>query len=145
MFKNLLLVCIGNICRSPTAEILLRHHLQGRDGVQVASAGLHALVGHPVDVTAGQLLRERGHDPASHRARQVTSSMLVAADLILVMERVHLARIAREVPQVSGKAFLLGHWDKLEVPDPYRQGRVAFERVYGLTEQGVSRWANHIS
>lgn len=145
MFKKLLLVCVGNICRSPTAEILFRHHLRGREGVEVASAGLHALVGHPIDPTAAVLLREHGHDADAHRARQVTPSTLGAADLILVMERAHLAQIAREVPQVSGKTFLLGRWDNSEVPDPYRQQRVAFEHVYGLMEQGVARWATHIS
>lgn len=145
MFKNLLLVCVGNICRSPTAEILARHALQGRDGVQVASAGLHALAGHAIDPMAAALLRERGHDPLIHRARQATASLLGDADLILVMERAHVAQIAREWPQVSGKTFLLGRWDNSEVPDPYRQGRIAFEHAYGLIEQGISRWGKYIS
>lgn len=145
MFKNLLLVCVGNICRSPTAEILLRHQLKGRDGIHVASAGLQALAGHAMDAEAAALLRERGYDPAPHRARQITPAMLGAADLILAMERAHLAQIAREAPQVSGKAFLLGRWDNIEVPDPYRQQRIAFEHVYGLMEQSVARWVNYIS
>ena len=145
MFKNLLLVCVGNICRRPTAEVLFRHQLQGRKGVLVTSAGLHAVVGHPIDPTAGALLREHGHDPEAHRARQATPSMLGAADLILVMERTHLAQIARDVPQVSGKTFLLGRWGDIEVPDPHRQQRIAFEHVYGLMEQSVARWANYIS
>jgi len=145
VFKKLLLVCVGNICRSPTAEILFRQRLHGRAGVEVASAGLHALAGHPIDPTAAALLCEQGHDPSAHRARQATPSILGAADLILVMERAHLAQIAREVPQVSGKTFLLGRWDDIEVPDPYRQQRFAFEHVYGLMEQGAARWANYIS
>ena len=145
VFKKPLLVCVGNICRSPTAEILVRHALQGREGVQVASAGLHALAGHAIDPMAAALLRERGHDPQAHRARQATASMLSAADLILVMERAHVAKVAREWPQVSGKTFLLGHWDSSEVPDPYRQGRIAFEHAYGLIEQGVARWGKYIS
>ena len=145
MFKKLLLVCVGNICRSPTAEILFRQRLHGRGGVEVASAGLHALAGHPIDATAAALLREHGHDPGTHQARQATPSILGAADLILVMERTHLAQIAREIPQVSGKTFLLGRWDDIEVPDPYRQQRIAYEHVYGLMEQSVARWANYIS
>ena len=61
------------------------------------------------------------------------------------MEQAHIARIIRDVPQVSGKTFLLGHWDgKVEVADPYRQQRIAFEHVFGVIEQGVSRWAPHI-
>ena len=145
MFKKLLVVCVGNICRSPTAEILFRHRLHGREGVEVASAGLQALAGHPIDPIAAALLREQGHDPGAHHARQATPSILGAADLILVMERTHLAQIAREVPQVSGKTFLLGRWDDIEVPDPYRQQRIAFEHVYGLMERSVARWANYIS
>jgi len=144
VFKNLLLVCVGNICRSPTAEILMRRKLRDREGVEVSSAGLQALVGKPIDATAAQLLREQGFATDAHRARQASPAVLSAADLILVMERSHLARITREVPQVSGKTFLLGHWDGLEVPDPYRQQRIAFEHVYALIEQGVNRWSTHI-
>ncbi len=145
MFNKVLLVCIGNICRSPTAEVLMRHKLRDRTGVEVSSAGLQALVGRPIDETAGELLREKGHDPSAHRGRLATPSVLAAADLVLVMEQSHVARIAREVPQVSGKTFLLGHWDgRSEIPDPYRQQRIAFEHVYGLIEQGVARWASHI-
>lgn len=144
MFKKVLFVCIGNICRSPTAEILMRHELRDREGVEVTSAGLQALVGKPIDAMAGQLLHEAGHSTDGHRGRLATPSVLCAADLILVMEHAHAARIARDVPQVSGKTFLLGRWDKVEIPDPYRQQRIAFEHVYGLIKQGVSRWSAHI-
>ena len=145
MFKKLLLVCVGNICRSPTAEILMRHRLQGRAGVEVASAGLQALVGRPIDPTAAELLREAGLDPDGHRARQASPSVLAAADLVLVMEQAHLSRITREVPQVSGKTFLLGKWrGGREIPDPYRQQRAAFEHVYGLIDDCVAGWAPYI-
>ncbi|MNM37255.1 Low molecular weight protein-tyrosine-phosphatase wzb [compost metagenome] len=144
MFKKLLFVCVGNICRSPTAEILMQQQLRGREGVEVSSAGLQAMVGKPIDPMAATLLHERGLESADHRGRQASSSVLVAADLILVMERAHVARITRDVPQVSGKTFLLGHWDGVEIPDPYRQQRIAFEHVYALVERGVSRWSTHI-
>jgi len=144
VFKKVLLVCVGNICRSPTAEILMRHELRGRAGVEVSSAGLQALVGHAIDPTAGELLREAGLDPEAHRARQASGAILAAADLILVMEQSHHARIVRDHPQVSGKTFLLGRWSKREIPDPYRQQRAAFEHVYGLIAEGVAGWAPHI-
>ncbi|WP_028920562.1 low molecular weight protein-tyrosine-phosphatase [Pseudoxanthomonas suwonensis] len=145
MFSKLLFVCVGNICRSPTAEILMRARLGDRPGVQVASAGLQALVGRPIDPTAAQLLREAGHDPDGHRARQATPSVLAAADLVLVMEQAHLTRIAREVPQVSGKTFLLGKWrGGREVPDPYRQHREAFEHVHRLIDDCVGAWVPYI-
>ena len=144
MFKKVLFVCVGNICRSPTAEVLMRQQVQGHVGVEVSSAGLQALAGHAIDPTAGELLREAGLDPDAHRARQATGSILGAADLILVMEQSHQAKIARDYPQVSGKTFLLGRWNKREIPDPYRQQRVAFEHVYGLIEECVAAWAPHI-
>lgn len=145
MFRKLLFVCIGNICRSPTAEVLMRHRLQGRPGVEVASAGLQAMVGRPIDPAAAELLREAGHDPDGHQARQASASVLAGADLILVMEQAHLARIVREVPQVSGKTFLLGKWrGGREIPDPYRQQRAAFEHVYGLIDDCVASWAPYI-
>lgn len=145
MFSKLLFVCIGNVCRSPTAEILMRDRLRDRAGIEVASAGLQALAGRPLDPTAAELLRAHGHDPDAHVARQATPSLLAAADLILVMEQAHLQRIAREVPQASGKAFLLGKWrGAREVPDPYRQHREAFEHVYRLIDDAVDGWVPYI-
>ena len=122
----------------------MQQQLRGREGIEVSSAGLQAMVGKPIDPMAATLLHERGLESADHRGRQASSSVLVAADLILVMERAHVARITRDVPQVSGKTFLLGHWDDVEIPDPYRQQRIAFEHVYALIERGVSRWSTHI-
>lgn len=144
MFKNILFVCIGNICRSPTAEILMRDALRGRD-IQVASAGLGALVGRGIDPTAQELLAEHGLDGGAHRARQIDVQLLSSADLILAMERRHLKSIAEQAPQVSGKSFLLGKWQSdREIPDPYRQQRPAFEHVYRLMAEGVESWRRYI-
>ena len=145
MFRKLLFVCVGNICRSPTAELVMKYRLQGRAGIDVSSAGLQALVGRPVDPEAAALLREAGIEPDTHKARQATPSVLAAADLILVMEHAHQARIAREVPQVSGKTFLLGKWrGQREIPDPYRQHKEAFEHVYRLIDDCVESWLPYI-
>lgn len=144
MIRNILIVCVGNICRSPTAEIVMREAL-GPGGPQVASAGLQALVDHPIDPTAALLLQERGLDPAAHRARQVNASLLAAADLVLVMERRHHATVARDYPQASGKTMLLGKWaGDCEIPDPYRQQRPAFEHALALVERGVGAWIPYL-
>ena len=144
MFRKVLFVCIGNICRSPTAEIVLRSVL-GTSGIAVSSAGLQALVDRPIDPTAGLLLQERGLDTEQHRARQLTPALLADADLVLVMERAHQARIAREVPQASGKVMLLGKWiGEREIPDPYRQQRPAFEHVLGLVDESVAAWQRYL-
>jgi protein-tyrosine phosphatase len=144
MFKHILVLCVGNICRSPTAEYLLRRQLAGRD-VRVTSAGLGALVGHPIEGHAMELLHEHGMDATQHRARQVDAEMLREADLVLGMERRHLLAAARLAPEASGKLFLLGKWLEFDgVPDPYRKPRQAFEEVYGLIERGVGSWLRYL-
>lgn len=144
MFRKILFVCVGNICRSPTAEIVMRDAV-GHSGVDMASAGLQAMVDRPVDSMAAELLHERGLDTQLHRARQLTPSILAGSDLVLVMERSHQARIVREMPQASGKVMLLGKWlGDREIPDPYRQQRPAFEHVLGLVDDCVASWARYI-
>lgn len=144
MFNRVLMVCIGNICRSPTAEVLLRHRLQGKN-VVVESAGLAAVVGHPIDATAQALLNEHGLNGESHVARQIDRAMIDSADLILAMERKHLNAVLQLAPHARGKTYLLGKWqDDTAVPDPYRQSRSAFEQAYQLINSGVSSWAAHL-
>nr|WP_281848608.1 low molecular weight protein-tyrosine-phosphatase [Dyella sp. GSA-30] len=144
MFRSILLVCVGNICRSPTAEYLLRNRLTDSDA-GVSSAGLGALGDRPMDVTAAQLLREHGIDASAHRGKQLSPDMLRQAELVLVMEKAHAANIARSTPEVSGKVFLLGKWqDERDIPDPYGQQRPAFEHVYRLIDQGVSSWLPYL-
>lgn len=144
MFKRILTVCIGNICRSPTAEYLLRQQLKARN-VQLASAGLGALAGHGMDESALQLLAEHGIDGAAHRARQLTPAMLREVDLVLGMETSHVHAMTRLAPEASGKIFLLDKWLLgRDIPDPYRQQRPAFEHVYELIEQGVHSWLRYL-
>jgi protein-tyrosine phosphatase len=144
VFKRILTVCIGNICRSPTAEYLFRQRLALRD-IQLSSAGLGALTGHPIDATAMQLLAEHGVDGEAHRARQITSAMLREADLVLGMEKSHVVAMTRLAPEASGKIFLLDKWLLgRDVPDPYRQQRAAFDHVYDMIVQGVDSWLRYL-
>lgn len=139
-FKCILVVCVGNICRSPTAEHLLRDAL-GNCACTVSSAGLGALVGNPVDPAALEVLRRHGHTPAPHQARQLDDALLAESDLVLVMEKEHLEKIARCSPQARGKTFLLGKWcGDTEILDPYRKGDAAFERAYTLIRRCVASW-----
>lgn len=140
MFNRILIVCIGNICRSPIAEHLLRESLQGSD-IAVASAGLSALVGHPIESTALAILRRHGHHPHPHSARQLTPELVHEANLVLVMEESQIQSVIRLAPEARGKTFLLGKWQTdQEIPDPYRQGPEAFERAYALIESTVAPW-----
>jgi protein-tyrosine phosphatase len=141
MFNRILAVCVGNICRSPMAEALLRRRLQQtRPQAVVESAGLSALVGKGADPLAIELLAERGVDLSAHRARQLTSGLVRSFDLILVMEYVHLRAVEAMVPEARGRVHRIGRWSDFDVPDPYRQGRAAFVEALGLIERGVSEF-----
>lgn len=125
MFRSILMVCTGNICRSPMAEVL---GAAAFPAVRVESAGLGALVGHAADPLAVELVKERGLDLSGHRARQLSSQMIREFELILVMESWQVRDIEKQAPHARGKVFRLGHWRQFDIPDPYRQPRDAFER-----------------
>lgn len=145
MFQKVLVVCIGNICRSPTAEFLFRQRLGEESKVQVSSAGLGAVVGHGIERTALELLHEHGIDGGRHKARQLDRSLLRSADLVLAMEREHVASMTRMAPEASGKVFLLDRWlEGRDIPDPYRQARPAFEHVYTLIDSSVNSWMKYL-
>jgi|SRR6187402_294275 len=143
VFNRILMVCVGNICRSPTAEYLLKEALG--ESFTVSSAGISALVGKPADPMAMALLSEHGVDARPHAARQLTSAMLRDADLVLGMEKGHVAAMVRMAPEASGKIFLLDKWSGgRDVPDPYRQQREAFEHVYGRILEGITAWQRYL-
>ena len=142
MFKNILVVCIGNICRSPMAEGLLKHALAATNKGEcvVSSAGLGALVGHPPDPKACQLMMKKGVDITGYRASQLNKEMIRKTDLILVMETAHKIAIEESEPSAKGKVFRLGEWGKFDIPDPYKQDLSAFIQSINLIEQGIALW-----
>ncbi len=142
--NNILTVCIGNICRSPVAEALLKAALPEKN---IWSAGLAALVGHAADKTAQEIAQEHGLDISAHRAQQITSYMCTQADLILVMETTHKQELEQKYPFTRGKVHCLGHTSptqKTEIADPYRKNRDAFMTSHLSIAQGVSHWASLI-
>lgn len=144
MFNNILVVCLGNVCRSPVAEFLFRRELGERD-IRVSSAGLGALVGQPMDENAAALLKDSGIDATEHRARQLEPTMLREADLVLAMERRHMNSVVRLAPEASGKVFLFDKWHAGgDVPDPYRRSRSVFEQVHASIERGVGSWLRYL-
>nr|WP_113867735.1 protein tyrosine phosphatase [Brenneria salicis]NMN92150.1 protein-tyrosine phosphatase [Brenneria salicis ATCC 15712 = DSM 30166]RBP61140.1 protein-tyrosine phosphatase [Brenneria salicis ATCC 15712 = DSM 30166]RLM28708.1 protein tyrosine phosphatase [Brenneria salicis ATCC 15712 = DSM 30166] len=143
MFDSILVVCVGNICRSPTGERLLKQVLPAK---RIASAGLGALVGKPADNTAAEVAGERGLSLEGHSAQQLTSSLCRQYDLILVMEKGHIDAVGKIAPEVRGKTMLFGHWlNQQEIADPYRKSREAFEFVYSQLEQSAQKWAQALS
>lgn len=112
---TILTVCTGNICRSPLAEILLRRSLEPI-GVQVHSAGTHALVDHGMPRPAQDLAVALGADAAvvdAHRARYLTEPMLQQADLILTMSREHRSRAVQMVPRSLRRVFTIREFARL--------------------------------
>jgi len=122
--KKILLVCTGNICRSPLAAALMQRALgeRGAEGIEVSSAGTGAWDGAPVSEGAYLVGLEQGLDLSAHRARLLTRDVVEQSDLILTMARHHRARV--DELGGEGRVFVLGEYagrggDAAEVSDPF--------------------------
>ncbi|EPF1956818.1 protein tyrosine phosphatase [Klebsiella aerogenes] len=142
MFDSILVVCTGNICRSPIGERFLRKYLVGK---KIDSAGTGALVNHEVDSAAVKIAYQHGISLDGHKGQQFTSALGRQYDLILVMEKSHIDQIGRIAPEARGKTMLFGHWiNQREIPDPYRKSDEAFASVYKLIEQAGQHWVDKL-
>ncbi|MDD1782459.1 low molecular weight phosphotyrosine protein phosphatase [Enterovibrio sp. ZSDZ35] len=146
MFQKILVVCVGNICRSPTGEYLLKNLLPNK---QVDSAGIASeiskLVGKPADSMATTVAAEHGIDLTPHGSRQLTEAMAAEYDLILVMEKGHIDAVCSIAPAARGKTMLFGQWvGQKEIPDPYRQSREAFDFAWSILEESAAAWAKKL-
>ena len=138
MFKNIMIVCIGNICRSPIGEVLLKHH---KPELNVFSSGLGALVGKPADPKSVELMRQKNINLDDHCAQQINSVLVSSSDLILTMEKRHVDAIQSQFPESRGKVHLIGKWENdKEIPDPYKKGDEAFILASSLIESGLDAW-----
>ena len=142
MFNKILVVCVGNICRSPTGEALLKHLVPE---CEVRSAGVQALVGKPADEQAKNIARLDGIEMEGHLARQLDSAMCHEADLILVMETSHIRAVEKICPTVRGKVMLFGQWlSNKDIADPYRRSDEMFALVYQQIEAAANKWAEKL-
>lgn len=140
---RVLFVCLGNICRSPTAEGVLRHKLReaGLEGrIEVDSAGTGDWhVGKAADIRTRQAAQQRGYDLSALRGRQVKAADFHAFDLILAMDNSNLYDLQQLRPGNASAEldlFLRRYQLELdEVPDPYYGGEAGFEQVLDLLEQ----------
>ena len=139
--NTLLVVCEGNICRSPMAQVLMAARLPEW---RVHSAGLNAVIGAPADNTAMALLGERGYDLRAHRGTQITRRMCLDADMVLVMSREQRRQLESMYPEVCGRVFRVAEHADRDVPDPYRQPEPAFRHALELIDVGVASWVQRI-
>jgi protein-tyrosine phosphatase len=134
--RSILFVCTGNICRSPTAEGVLRH-LAEKDAIElrIESAGIGDWhIGQPPDERTLHHARTRGYDLSAQRARQVRPGDFEEFDMILAMDRGHLRALERMAPREHHAKIRL-FVDGRDVPDPYYGGPEGFERVLDLVEE----------
>lgn len=142
MTRNILLLCTGNICRSPMAEGLMRECLPSHE---IFSAGLYALEGASADHLAIELMWQVGIDISAHRARCLASWMVREADLILTMDGRQQQCVAQRFPAAEPKLLRLGELYGVDIPDPYQKGLPAFQQTYRLIERSVHRQVSRLA
>lgn len=150
---GVLFVCMGNICRSPTAEGVFRHLLQqqGMTGqVLTDSAGTHDYhIGAPPDLRAQAAAARRGYDLSMLRARQVTPADFERFDYVLAMDEANLGELLPLCPDASRDRLRLllefaEEVERRDVPDPYYGGEQGFEDVLDLVENAARGLLAHI-
>jgi len=143
---SVVFVCMGNICRSPTAEAVFRHYVEsaGLAGqILVDSAGTHDYhIGDKPDSRAQRAAQQRGYDMSQLRGRQVEPEDFRRFDYVLAMDTANLEILQRIAPQGSGSRLGLfleyaRHHAEREVPDPYYGGADGFERVLDMVEDAA--------
>jgi protein-tyrosine phosphatase len=151
--KKILFVCMGNICRSPTAEGVLRHVAFNRglaDDIVVDSAGtigFHA--GEPPDKRAVQHAAKRGYDLSRIRAREINQPDYELFDYVLAMDKQNIAWLKKQIPnQYAHKLRLFLEFSEnyagRDVPDPYYGNAQGFEAVLDMVEDGVQGLIDHL-
>jgi protein-tyrosine phosphatase len=151
---NVLFVCMGNICRSPTADTVFKHQVKvaGLEKlIYIDSAGTHAYhVGDPPDRRAQQAALRRGYNMQGLRARRVAQEDFLRFHYILAMDHHNFAELRQDCPpQYTDRLSLLmqysSQWENYqEVPDPYYGGSHGFERVLDLVENASQGLLQHI-
>lgn len=142
MFNSVLFVCIGNVCRSPVGEGLLKKYAteHGLD-IKVGSAGVHALVGEPPQPYSQEVSLEHGLDISSYMAEQITQEMVYEHELIIVLDSMVREILLKKYPFAAGKISKLGRFDNnMDIVDPYKKAKQAFANMYDNMDKCVKNW-----
>ena len=151
---SVVFVCMGNICRSPTAEAVFRQYVERAglaEQIVIDSAGTHDYhIGAPPDSRTQHAAQQRGFDMSKLRGRQVEAADFSRFDYVLAMDSANLAILNRLMPKDSttqARLFLdyAHHHTEREVPDPYYGGEDGFERVLDMVEDAAAGLLQHIS
>ncbi|WP_300173231.1 low molecular weight protein-tyrosine-phosphatase [uncultured Aliivibrio sp.] len=146
MFNRILVVCTGNICRSPIAEVLLKAKLPNNTvesaGISVTKSNLNNAGAHPY---SQQVCNENGVDISRHRARQLTPELCYDFDLILVMSHEQIEEVAQLAPLSRSKTMLLGYWiGQGEVIDPIHKPKEAFDLLFNTLNRASHAWSQKL-
>jgi protein-tyrosine phosphatase len=150
---SVLFVCMGNICRSPTAEAVFRmyvDHAGLSESILIDSAGTHDYhIGHPPDLRSQQAAMQRGYDMSGLRGRKVEGHDFERFDYVLAMDKANLAILQYLAPRGCNKQLGLflefaRHHNEREVPDPYFGGSQGFEHVLDMVEDASQGLLQHI-
>lgn len=150
---GVIFICMGNICRSPTAEAVFRRYVEQAElasHIHIDSAGTHDYhIGAAPDPRTQQAARQRGYDMSKLRGRQVEATDFARFDYVLAMDMANLSILERLRPRDAQShlglflEFAARHIER-EVPDPYYGGADGFERVLDMVEDAAAGLLQHI-
>ncbi len=140
--SSILVVCVGNVCRSPIGERLLA---DACPNLRTTSAGIKALVGQSASAASAKIAERNGVSLNGHVARQFTAELAAQFDLILVMEKAHMKETAVLAPNSVGKTALFGEWiGQSDIADPYGLSDEFYIAAFDKIQKASAGWITRL-